>query len=403
MRMRLVAVSSLAVCLAAAACQKSKSDTSPAPGTELRSGQIGDNRVADYPGPAPGPREVIEPKDPMKAADSDMKKVLEELQAMNVKPVSTLTPEEARKQPTPADAVIAVLKKEKKSTAPIAMASIQAKKITTPAGTVDARVYVPKTGDATKPRPVVLYFHGGGWVLANLDTYDSSARALADQSKAIVVSADYRHAPEAKFPAAHEDAYAAYQWVLANAASLGGDPRRVAVAGESAGGNLAINVSMAARDNGAPMPVAQLLVYPIASTAMDTKSYQEWANAKPLDKASMQWFASTIAKTPADLQDKRLNLVQADLHGLPKTTLILAEIDPLRSEGEQLGDKLEKVGVKVDKKIYEGVTHEFFGMGAVVSDAKDAEKWAGSELADAFETAAEADTKSEQHDRAVNK
>lgn len=381
------ATSSLFVLLALG-CTKPREDAPPPerrPGPttspELRSGEM--QPRPGSPSMAPGPREVIEAKDPMKAADGDMKKVLEQMQAMSIRPVSELRPEEARKQPTPADAVVAVLKKEGKSTEPIAMASVSPKKITTPAGMLDGRIYVPK-GDAKKARPVVLYFHGGGWVLANLDTYDASARAIADQSKAIVVAADYRHAPEAKFPAAHEDAFAAYQWVLANAASFGGDPKRVAVAGESAGGNLAINVSMAARDKGLQMPVAQLLVYPVASTSMDTKSYMEWTNAKPLDKAGMKWFADTIKKSDADLADKRLDLVHADLHGLPRTSIVLAEIDPLRSEGEQLADKLEQVGVKVSKKTYEGVTHEFFGMGAVVSDAKNAEEWAGDQLEDAF-------------------
>jgi acetyl esterase len=368
-------------------CQKPRNEeqAGPAKSSELRSGELA-TQPGRSPSAASGPREVIEPKDPMKAADGDMKKVLEQMQEMGMKPIASLSPVDARKQPTPADAVVAVLKKEGKSIEPRAVASVQDKKIATPAVTLDARVYIPKSGDAKKPRPVILYFHGGGWVLANLDTYDASARALADEAKAIVLSADYRHAPEAKFPAAHEDAFAAYQWVLANAASLGGDPRRIAVAGESAGGNLAINVSMAARDRGLAMPVAQLLVYPVASMAMDSKSYQEWANAKPLDRAAMKWFGDTIAKTPEALKDKRLDLVNADLHGLPRTSIVLAEIDPLRSEGDQLGDKLEAAGVKVSKKVYEGVTHEFFGMGAVVSDAKDAEAWAGDQLEEAFES-----------------
>lgn len=379
--------------VAAGGCSKPKSDEQPTP--ELRSGEMGkDPASRGVPAPVPGPREVLEAKDPMKAADSDMKEVLEQLGAMNVKPLSTLTPEEARKQPSPADAVRAVLEKKGKSTNPLPVKAIQAKKIPVGQGTVDARVYVPES-DGKKPLPVILYFHGGGWVLANLDTYDASARGLANESKAIVVSADYRHAPEAKFPAAHEDAFAAYQWVLSNAASLGGDPRRIAIAGESAGGNLAINTAMAARDKGLQMPVAQLLVYPVATTTMDSKSYQEWANAKPLDKAGMKWFADTIAKSPEDLVDKRLDLVHADLHGLPPTSIVLAEIDPLRTDGDLLADKLESVGVKVKKKVYEGVTHEFFGMGAVVSDAKAAMSWAGDELEDAFEKAAKTSKDSE--------
>ncbi len=368
--------------VAAVGCNKPKATERATP--ELRSGEMGrDPAARAVPAPVPGPREVLEAKDPRKAADADMSEVLEQLRAMSPKPLSTLTPEEAREQPSPADAVRAVLAKKGKSENPLPVKAIQAKKIPIAEGTVDARVYVPET-DAKKPLPVILYFHGGGWVIANLDTYDASARGLANESKAIVVSADYRRAPEAKFPAAHEDALAAYRWVLANAASLGGDPRRIAVAGESAGGNLAINTAIAARDEGLQMPVAQLLVYPVATMTMDSKSYQEWANAKPLDKATMRWFADVIAKGPEDLVDKRLDLVHAELHGLPPASIVLAEIDPLRTDGDLLADKLESAGVKVKKKVYEGVTHEFFGMGAVVSDAKDAMSWAGDQLEDAF-------------------
>lgn len=330
------------------------------------------------------PREVIAPKDPMQAADADMKKVLEQLRALHGKPLGTTPPAEARTQPSPAAAVRSLLEMEGKSTEPVAMASVQDMKIPGAVARIDARIYTPKSGDGRKPRPVILYFHGGGWVLGDLRTHDASARALADASKAIVVSAEYRHAPEAKFPAAHDDAIAAYEWVLANAASLGGDPRRVALAGESAGGNLAANVAIAARDKGLQMPVHQLLVYPVASTSMDTRSYAEWANAKPLGRSGMRWLVEQTVAKPADLEDARLDLVNADLHGLPPATIVLAEIDPLRSEGELLGDKLEAAGVEVAKKIYEGVTHEFFGMGAAVGAARSAVSWAAGRLDDAF-------------------
>jgi len=169
-----------------------------------------------------------------------------------------------------------------------------------------------------------------------------------------------------------------------DAASFGGDPKRVAVAGESAGGSLAANVSIRARDAKVQMPVHQLLVYPVAQTATNTEAYIEWGNAQPLDKASMEWFVKNYTK-PADLSDARLNLVSAKLEGLPKTTIVLAEIDPLRSDGELLADRLKAAGVDVDTKTYEGVTHEFFGTGAVVADAKSAEEYAGDRLKDAFE------------------
>lgn len=324
-----------------------------------------------------------EPKDPIKESDADMRKVLEALVSLNGKPIESLSPVDARKQPTPADAVKKVLTDDKKSTAPIEMGSVVDKKIPGAGGQLDARIYTPKTDDKG-PLPVVAYWHGGGFVIANLDTYDASARALAKEANAIVVSLDYRHAPEAKFPAAHDDAFAGYKWVLSNAASFNGDPKRVAVAGESAGGNLAANVSIMARDKNVQLPLHELLIYPVAQTDMNTKSYQVWANAKPLDKAMMGWFVQQYTNKPDDTKDTRIDLVHANLAGLPKTTIINAEIDPLANDGDQLKDALDKAKVDVDQKTYQGVTHEFFGMGAAVDDAKSAESYGGGRLKDSL-------------------
>ena len=143
--------------------------------------------------------------------------------------------------------------------------------------------------------PVIVYYHGGGWVIATIDSYEASAMALAKKSKAIVASVEYRHAPENKFPAAHEDAFAAYKWVLANAGQFGGDPARVAVAGESAGGNLAANVAIMARDGNVQKPVHMLLVYPVAGTDMNTPSYILNQNAMPLSKGAMGWFVDKVS------------------------------------------------------------------------------------------------------------
>ncbi|HEX6012296.1 MAG TPA: alpha/beta hydrolase fold domain-containing protein, partial [Geminicoccaceae bacterium] len=175
-------------------------------------------------------------------ADADMRTVLEALQELGPEPIATLSAEEARQQPTVTDAVIAVLEEQGQSTAPEPMASVQDITISTTvegdtAAAIPARVYVP-TGGST-PMPVIVYYHGGGWVIADLDTYDASARALAKEAGAIVVSSHYRQAPENKFPAAHNDAFAAYAWTPENVRRFGGDPSRVAVAGESAGGNMA--------------------------------------------------------------------------------------------------------------------------------------------------------------------
>jgi len=230
----------------------------------------------------------------------------------------------------------------------------------------------------------VVYYHGGGWVIADLDTYDASPRALSNLANAVVVSAHYRQGPEHKFPAAHQDAFAAYRWVLSNAKSLKGDPSRVAVGGESAGGNLAAAVSMMARDSGAQMPVHQVLVYPIAGYDVNTPSYLENAEAKPLNKPMMQWFFEQYLRSPADGKNPLIDLVHANVQGLPGTTVIGAQIDPLRSEGKELADRLKDSGVQVDYKSYDGAAHEFFGMGAVLDDAKTAQQQVAGGLRKAF-------------------
>ena len=311
------------------------------------------------------------------APKPEMKAVLDKLASMNPKPLPQLTAEEARRQPTPADAVKAVLEADGRGAKPEAVAKVQDVQIAGAEGQIPARIYTP---EGTGPMPVVVYYHGGGWVIANLDVYDSSPRALANLTKAIFVSVEYRQGPEHKFPAAHEDAFAAYKWVLENAKSFGGDPARVAVAGESAGGGLAAAVSLMARDRKARMPLAELLVYPIAGYDFTTPSYKENEKAKPLDKAGMQWFFKQYLNSPKDGQDPRISLVKADLHGMPPTTIITAQIDPLRSEGQQLAKNLEKAGVKVESKTYDGVTHEFFGMGAAIAEAKEAEQFGADGL-----------------------
>ncbi|RZI76874.1 MAG: alpha/beta hydrolase [Pseudomonas sp.] len=318
-------------------------------------------------------------------ADADMQAVLDELASMGGKPIETLTPEEARKQPTPADAVMSLLKKQGKDTAPTALVpgvtSVD-REITGAAGNIPARIYTP---DGPGPFPVVVYFHGGGWVIADKQVYDGGARALAKQANAVVVSSDYRLAPEAKFPAAHDDALAAYKWAAENAASIKGDPKRMALAGESAGGNLAISTAVAARDAGLTKPTHILAVYPVAQTGnLNTKSYVDSATAKPLNKPMIEWFVDKLLAKPGDKADPRLDIVNAKLAGLPPVTIINAQIDPLREDGALMQAALKKAGVKVDRKVYDGVTHEFFGMGAAVKDAAAAQKFGGQALKASF-------------------
>ena len=315
------------------------------------------------------------------APDQQMQAVLTQFDALNPKPIPQLSAGEARKQPTPADAVKALLEKQGKSTAPEPVGNVTNRTIPGAGGPIPIRIYTPK---GSGPFPVVVYYHGGGWVIADLDTYDASPRALAKLANAVVVSAHYRQGPEHKFPAAHQDAFAAYRWVLANAESLKGDPSKVAVAGESAGGNLAAAVAMMARDSGAQMPVHQVLVYPIAGYDFNTPSYQENAEAKPLNKPMMRWFFQNYLRSPADGKSPLVDLVHADLQGLPPATVITAQIDPLRSEGKALAERLQSAGVQVDYKNYEGAAHEFFGMAAVVDGAKAAQEQAAAGLQKGF-------------------
>ena len=308
----------------------------------------------------------------------EMQSVLDKLAELGAKPLHTLTVDQARAQPTPADAVAAVMADKGIDAGPAANIATSDIVIPGPAGDIKARVYTPP---GNGPFPVIVYYHGGGWVIADIDTYDASARALSLGVGAVVVSSHYRQGPEDVFPAAHDDAYAAYVWVVENAGTLNGDPARMVIAGESAGANLAANVAIMARDAKITQPLHQLLVYPIAGNDMNTPSYLENADAAPLGKADMAWFVDHAFAAMADAADPRVNLVgRGDLADLPPATLITAQIDPLRSESIAYGEALTAAGGTVDMKNYDGVTHEFFGMGAVVPQAVEAMEFAVAQL-----------------------
>lgn len=306
----------------------------------------------------------------------DMKAVLDQLQTLGAKPVETLTPEAARAQPSPADAVKALMAKRG-----IPMATdVRTQDVTYPGagGPLPARVYTP--AGAMKDRPLIVYYHGGGWVIADISTYDGGAAGIARQTGAVVVSCEYRHAPEHKFPAAHDDATACYTWATANAASWGATGK-VGLAGESAGGNLAIDTAIAARDRGLTTPSALLLVYPVAGSDMTTPSYVDSADAVPLSKGGMMWFVRYTFADPAQAKDPRIDVYKsANLKGLPPTVVINAAADPLRSDGTMLTAALKSAGVTVMHREFPGTTHEFFGMDAVVAAAKAAQVYAGTEL-----------------------
>lgn len=311
--------------------------------------------------------------------EPSMQKVLSTLTSLGGRPIETLTPEEARKQPTPADAVKKLVTQLGKSTAPDPAVTMKTMSIKGPVGDFPIHVFTPS---GPGPFPVIVYFHGGGFVIADTKVYEATPRALSKLVNAVVVSVDYHRAPEHKFPAAPNDAYAAYTWVLEHAKEINTDLARIAVAGESAGGNLATVVSMMARDKKAPMPLHQLLVYPVVNDDMNTPSYVQYAGAKPLNKPMMAWFFKHYGGDPASAY--ALPMKAASLKGLPPATVITAEIDPLLSEGKAYADRLKREGVRVSYKEYKGVAHEFFGMDAVVPAASDAQQYAANALKAAF-------------------
>lgn len=331
------------------------------------------------------PVSSIKPSSPApewgKTITPEMQAVIEKLSSYGDKPIESLTPTEARKNHTPTDAVMDLVK-ENNITMPAPMVDTAGKDIDVAGAKLHLKIYTPKSGNG--PFPVIVYYHGGGFVIANIDVYNASAQGLSEQTGAVVVSVAYRLAPENKFPTAHNDAFAAYEWVVKQAASFKGDPKKIAVVGESAGGNLAANVSIMARDKKITMPLHQVLVYPIAQADMNTESYTKYSAAKPLNKPMMAWFTKHYLNNMAEAKDSRISLINAKLTGLPSTTIITAEIDPLNSDGKMLADKLSAAGVKVDTKNYTGVTHEFFGMAILVPQAKDAQGYAAKQLKSAF-------------------
>jgi acetyl esterase len=249
-------------------------------------------------------------------------------------------------------------------------------------GEISVRVYTP---EGTGPFPVLVYYHGGGWVIGNLDAYDPTCRALTNAVRCVVVSIEYRLAPEHKFPAAPEDCYAALQWVGANADGINGDPMRIAIGGDSAGGNLTAVVAQMSRDRGGVRPVYQLLVYPVTDHGYDTPSYRENADDYLLTKDAMVWFWNHYLGSESDGNSPLASPLRADnLRDLPPALVITAEFDPLRDEGEAYAAKLRDAGVPVMLTRYDGMIHGFFSLGAVLDQGKNAMAEAAAGLRAAF-------------------
>ncbi len=314
--------------------------------------------------------------------DDQMWAVVDQLMSYGNVPYPQLTGFQARMEKTPANAVMDVLHSNGVPPMEPSVTIAHRKIPVGPSQGLLVRTYTPV--GASGPLPVIVYYHGGGWVIADLDTYEGGAKALALKANAVVVSVAYRQAPENRYPAAHDDAFAAYQWVTQNAAMMNGDPARIAVAGESAGGNLAVATAIRAREEGVMMPRAIVSVYPIADGDVQSASYDRYANAAPLNRGGMEWFFDNYVPDWRTRDYPYVNLTSADLSGLPPTTIINAQIDPLEAEGGELADALEAAGVDVERELYMGVTHEFFGMGDVLEQAVAAQEFAAARLMDAF-------------------
>jgi acetyl esterase len=245
-----------------------------------------------------------------------------------------------------------------------------------PGAALPARVYRPTAGLL----PVVLYLHGGGWVLGSVDSHDAACRALANASGAVVVSVGYRRGPEHRFPTAVEDAYAAACWVVAHAERLGVDGARLAVAGDSAGGNLAAAVALLARDRGQPAVAFQLLVYPVTTTDLSAGFDMAYEGVL-LYRDELRWHQDNYLATPEDRRSPLVSpLDAADLRGLPAAMVITAGCDPLHPQGERYAEALTAAGVAVEHRHYPGMVHGFFQLPGSVDDAADAIRRAGAAL-----------------------
>jgi len=308
--------------------------------------------------------------------DPQAKALLDALGITTLQPLETMTPEAARDRSK-------MMLEARKQIGVEPVHQVRDLKIPGPAGEIPVRIYTP---DVPTPAPALVYFHGGGWVLGDLESHDPACRTLANRVPCVVVSVDYRLAPEAKFPAAVEDSYAATEWIAAHAGELGIDRRRIAVGGDSAGGNLAAVVCHIARDRKGPELVYQLLIYPGTDMRMLSPSIEENAEGPLLTKASMIWFMGHYLRN----EDDKLNplaspALASNLTGLPAAFILTAECDPLRDEAEDYGRSLESARVPVEIKRYAGMPHGFFSLAAALPTGRQAFADVALQLRKAFE------------------
>ena len=280
--------------------------------------------------------------------DPQVRTVLDALAAMDRPPWEELEPEQAR------NAYREVIEaRQGAAYQPVPVGSIHDERVDGPGGDLPVRVYSPDDANGNDPLPLVVFFHGGGWVIGDVDTHDAMARTMCRGTGAVVVSVDYRLAPEHPYPAAVQDCLAATRWARTDADRLGVDPDKVAVAGDSAGGNLAAVVAQRCRDEGFPL-VAQLLVYPIADVSREHASMREHAEGYYLERSTMRWFIGHYVRDDRDRADPGVSPLLGDLRGLSPAVICTAEFDPLRDEGEAYAAALREAGVPVQVTRYEG-------------------------------------------------
>jgi acetyl esterase len=314
---------------------------------------------------------------PQQQLHPQAKQVCDLIVASGRPPIETLSPAEARQAFLASRPIL--------QPDPEPVGEIVALQAEGAAGPIPLRLYRGRGADKGKPQPALIYFHGGGWVIGDLESHDQLCRALANAIPSIVVSVDYRLAPEHRFPAAAEDAIAATRWIAGNAARLGIDGSRLAVGGDSAGGNLATVVAIDARDRGGPRLAMQLLIYPSTDMRMGWPSLERHAEQLPLTRAGMQWFVAHYLRNPADKSDWRASpLTAQSLARLAPALVITASFDPLCDEGQAYAEALGKAGVAVTHEQFEGQIHGFVTMGRIIADSARAIALSAAALKQAF-------------------
>lgn len=322
------------------------------------------------------------------ALDPQAQRLIDAFAALEPSPPEILVPQQARRQPTLLDAVARILTEDGRPTEPEPVGGVQDVTVAGVGGTdLDLRIYYPaqdRVAGRTGPAPII-YWIGGGWVLFDVDSCDASCRGLANKAGAVVVSPNYRTAPEHVFPAAHSDVLAGYRWLRHNAGALGGHPDRLAIGGESVGGCMAAATCWSLDRDNEPLPTSQVLVYPLTTVAPFGDSMADAADARPLNRPLLSWTAMHAFKgVPDAALDPRVDLLSIpteQLRAMPPTLIITDDRDVLRDQGEEFGRNLFEAGVPVSVRRFEGMMHGFFGASAVLDAAQTAQQEAADHVA----------------------